>query len=118
MHDVDGVNAGYARLLLDEYLDNPESVSPEWRALFESGDAAGELVRSLPGLARLLERGGNGQGNGRPAAAVAPRSRPPAPPPRRPARPAHPAPRGAASRARRYLRAPRAEGSATVLQNT
>ena len=38
MHDVDGVNAGYARLLLDEYLDNPESVSPEWRALFESAD--------------------------------------------------------------------------------
>ena len=37
MHDVDGVNAGYARLLLDEYLDNPESVPPEWRALFESG---------------------------------------------------------------------------------
>ena len=37
MHDVDGVNAGYARLLLDEYLDNPEAVSPEWRALFESG---------------------------------------------------------------------------------
>src|SRR3954468_5419272 len=53
MHDVDGVNAGYARLLLDEYLENPEAVLPEWRALFESGDA--EIVRSLPGLARLLE---------------------------------------------------------------
>ena len=35
MHDVDGVNAGYARLLLDEYLDNPEAVPAEWRALFE-----------------------------------------------------------------------------------
>jgi 2-oxoglutarate dehydrogenase E1 component len=53
MHDVDGVNAGYARLLLDEYLENPEAVLPEWRALFESGEA--EIVRTLPGLARLLE---------------------------------------------------------------
>ncbi|MEI8105650.1 MAG: 2-oxoglutarate dehydrogenase E1 component [Actinomycetes bacterium] len=54
MHDVDGVNAGYARLLLDEYLANPESVPAEWRTLFESGDA--DLVNTLPGLARLLER--------------------------------------------------------------
>ena len=46
MHDVDGVNAGYARLLLDEYLDNPEAVPPEWRALFENGDTA--VVRDLP----------------------------------------------------------------------
>src|SRR5215467_4096672 len=67
MHDVDGVNAGYARLLLDEYLDNPESVPPEWRALFESGDS--DLLRGLPGVARLLERlpepGSDGQSNGR-----------------------------------------------------
>ena len=72
MHDVDGVNAGYARLLLDEYLDNPESVPPEWRALFESGQT--DLLRGLPGLARLLERlpetaTGNGQGNGHAALA-------------------------------------------------
>src|SRR3954469_3626537 len=71
MHDVDGVNAGYARLLLDDYLDNPESVPPEWRALFESGDS--DLLRSLPGVARLLERlpepASNGQGNGRAAVA-------------------------------------------------
>ena len=53
MHDVDGVNAGYARLLFDEYLDNPESVSPEWRALFGSGDT--DLLLTLPGLARLLD---------------------------------------------------------------
>ena len=26
MEDVDGVNAGYASLLLDEYLENPEAV--------------------------------------------------------------------------------------------
>src|SRR5690348_979024 len=64
MHDVDGVNAGYARLLLDEYLDNPESVPPEWRALFESGDTA--LLRGLPGVARLLDAAAaNGQSNGR-----------------------------------------------------
>src|SRR5690349_16133728 len=74
MHDVDGVNAGYARLLLDEYLDNPESVPPEWRALFESGQT--DLLRTLPGVARLLERepettAGNGHGNGRTALAEA-----------------------------------------------
>src|SRR5262245_4357654 len=65
MHDVDGVNAGYARLLLDEYLENPEAVLPEWRALFESGEA--EVVMSLPGLARLLEtlprNGGSSNGH-------------------------------------------------------
>ena len=63
MHDVDAVNAGYARLLLDEYLDDPESVPPEWRTLFENGDA----LRGLPGLDRLLERlpaNGKGAGNG------------------------------------------------------
>jgi 2-oxoglutarate dehydrogenase E1 component len=78
MHDVDGVNAGYARLLLDEYLDNPESVPAEWRALFESGQT--DLLRGLPGLARLLERlpetAGNGHGNGRTALAEAERPAP------------------------------------------
>jgi 2-oxoglutarate dehydrogenase E1 component len=71
MHDVDGVNAGYARLLLDEYLDNPESVPPEWRALFESGQS--DLVRGLPGLARLLDAFAettNGRGNGGATAAA------------------------------------------------
>ena len=52
-HDVDGLNAGYARALLDEYLENPEAVPSEWRALFESGDSG--LVASHPGIARLLE---------------------------------------------------------------
>ena len=60
MRDVDGVNAGYARLLLDEYLDNPESVPPEWRALFENGDST--VVSGLPGIARLLERQADGNG--------------------------------------------------------
>ena len=70
MEDVDGVNAGYARLLLDEYLDNPEAVQPEWRALFETGDSP--VVRELPGVARLIGRAaanGEGAGNGHPAAA-------------------------------------------------
>jgi len=51
--DVDGLNAGYASLLLEQYLVNPAAVPAEWRRLFESGET--ELVESLPGLARLLE---------------------------------------------------------------
>src|SRR5688500_15166264 len=58
--DVDGLNAGYAQLLLDQYLDNPEAVPPEWRELFERGD--GELLAARPGLARLLEAAGAGNG--------------------------------------------------------
>src|SRR3954452_3069694 len=62
MPDVDGLNAGYATTVLEQYLENPESVPSEWRALFESGES--ELVAELPGLARLLEamrmNGGNG----------------------------------------------------------
>jgi 2-oxoglutarate dehydrogenase E1 component len=53
VHDVDGLNVGYARALFEEYLENPEAVPAEWRAVFESGDS--ELLRTLPGLARLLE---------------------------------------------------------------
>ena len=53
MHDVDGLNAGYASALLEQYLENPDAVPDEWRALFESG--ASELVATHPGLARLVE---------------------------------------------------------------
>jgi 2-oxoglutarate dehydrogenase E1 component len=84
VHDVDGLNAGYARALLDEYLENPEAVPSEWRALFESGDSA--LVATHPGIARLLEmlpQAGNGH------AAV---EAPPAPPAAEPAPAAAPAP--------------------------
>jgi 2-oxoglutarate dehydrogenase E1 component len=70
VHDVDGLNAGYARALLDEYLENPEAVPSEWRALFESGDSA--LVASHPGIARLLEKLPRGDGNGHAAAAPMP----------------------------------------------
>src|SRR5436853_5131408 len=76
-HDVDGLNAGYARALLDEYLENPAAVPSEWRALFESGDS--ELVATHPGIARLLEQlpqaagnGSNGHTEAPPAPAVAP----------------------------------------------
>jgi 2-oxoglutarate dehydrogenase E1 component len=82
-HEVDGLNAGYARLLLEQYLENPDAVPEEWRTLFESGDS--ELVATHPGLARLLEHL-RVQGNGGSApvdTAVAPA--PPAPAPAAPA---------------------------------
>jgi 2-oxoglutarate dehydrogenase E1 component len=72
MHDVDGLNAGYASALLEQYLENPDGVPEEWRALFESG--ASELVATHPGLARLVEllrEDGNGH---------VPAAAPPAPP--------------------------------------
>src|SRR5881392_1711408 len=77
MPDVDAVNSGYARLLLEEYLENPEAVPSEWRALFESGTS--ELVATHPGLARLLETLAT-DGNGHvapPAPAPAPTAAPP-----------------------------------------
>ena len=74
-HDVDGLNAGYARLLLEDYLENPDAVPPEWRELFESGDS--DARRFAPGLLRLLETLGARQRSQRPAragcAAAAPR---------------------------------------------
>jgi 2-oxoglutarate dehydrogenase E1 component len=75
-HDVDGLNAGYARALLDDYLENPDAVPSEWRALFESGDS--ELVATHPGIARLLEQlpaAGNGS-NGLSEAPPAPSAEP------------------------------------------
>jgi 2-oxoglutarate dehydrogenase E1 component len=51
--EVDGLNTGYARALLAEYVENPESVPSEWRALFESGDS--DLLVQHPGVARLIE---------------------------------------------------------------
>jgi len=50
---MDGLNAGYAALLLEQYLDNPAAVPSEWRSLFES--APEQLLAMQPGLARLLE---------------------------------------------------------------
>src|SRR5215475_12526134 len=56
MRDVDALNAGYAGQLLEQYLENPSSVPPEWRALFESGN--GDLATALPGLEKLAVRRG------------------------------------------------------------
>ncbi|MDQ3067267.1 MAG: 2-oxoglutarate dehydrogenase E1 component [Actinomycetota bacterium] len=69
-HDVDGLNAGYARLLLEDYLEDPEAVPAEWRALFESGES--ELVSSHPGLIRLLETLDLNGGNGHPGPVAEP----------------------------------------------
>jgi 2-oxoglutarate dehydrogenase E1 component len=70
--DVDGLNTGYAALLLEQYLDNPGAVPEEWRDLFESEPEV--LLRRQPGLARLLERAAaDGDGH---AAAAAPASAP------------------------------------------
>src|SRR5438477_996629 len=87
MPDVDAVNAGYARSLLEQYLENPEAVPSEWRALFESGD--GDLIEALPGLARLLEnlRETNGHAEPAPAPEPAPVAPPAVPPEATPAAP-------------------------------
>jgi len=65
--DVDGLNAGYAGDLLEDYLENPDAVPSEWRRLFESG--VSEIVAANPGLARLLETL-EAQGNGQRVAAA------------------------------------------------
>jgi 2-oxoglutarate dehydrogenase E1 component len=67
--DVDGLNTGYAALLLEQYLDNPGAVPEEWRDLFESEPEL--LLQRQPGLARLLELAaadGDGDGHAAPAA--------------------------------------------------
>jgi 2-oxoglutarate dehydrogenase E1 component len=75
--DVDGLNTGYAALLLEQYLDNPSAVPEEWRDLFESEPEA--LLRRQPGLARLLERAAaDGDGHAAPVAAEAPPASEPA----------------------------------------
>src|SRR5690242_10104998 len=82
--DVDGLNTGYAALLLEQYLDNPGAVPAEWRDLFESEPEV--LLRRQPGLARLLERAAaGGDGDGHAAASVLAVPAPPAEPPPAPA---------------------------------
>ena len=69
---MDGLNAGYAAVLLDEYLENPGAVPEEWRKLFEQ--AGSELLAAgHPGLARLLAAAEPSAG--RPATAAAATSR-------------------------------------------
>ena len=60
--EVDGLNSGYAALLLEEYLDNPSAVPEEWRALFER--APEDALALRPGLARLLSLHQAETGNG------------------------------------------------------
>ena len=60
--DVDGLNTGYASALLEQYLESPDSVPAEWRALFETGTS--NVLTTLPGLSRLLELARAGNGNG------------------------------------------------------
>ena len=84
--EVDGLNTGYAALMLEQYLDNPSAVPSEWRALFESAPEA--LLAIQPGLARLVERLDQSGGNGHvPVAAPEPPPAPAAPPPAAPAPP-------------------------------
>ena len=66
--EVDGLNTGYAALLLEEYLDNPSAVPAEWRALFESAPEA--VLQMQPGLAQLLSRFQAAAGNGHPTVAA------------------------------------------------
>src|SRR3954468_15525837 len=80
VHDVDGLNAGYASALLEQSLENPDGVPDEWRVLFESG--ASELVATHPGLVRLVELLQE-DGNGHVATAAAPPPPPRPPPPHR-----------------------------------
>src|SRR5512135_488783 len=85
--DVDGLNAGYAALLLEQYLDNPAAVPAEWRTLFEDDPEA--VLAVNPGLARLLDRLERNGGNGHAAVAEpTPAPAPVAPPAPAPAAPA------------------------------
>jgi len=78
--DVDGLNTGYAALLLEQYLDNPGAVPEEWRDLFES--EPGVLLQRHPGLARLLERAAaDGDGHAAPVATPPPPASAPEPAP-------------------------------------
>ncbi len=45
-----GGNASYVEELLAQYMENPQSVDPSWRAFFEQlGDRAAEAIRSAEG---------------------------------------------------------------------
>src|SRR5436305_9321686 len=74
--EVDGLNAGYAALLLEAYLENPSAVPSEWRTHFES--APEELLAVRPGLAILIERLTD-NGNGHPPSPAPAVEAPPAP---------------------------------------
>ncbi|MCI0634568.1 MAG: thiamine pyrophosphate-dependent enzyme, partial [Actinobacteria bacterium] len=62
-----GPNSGYVGQLLEQYLDNPEAVDPVWREFFEGADE--DVLRTLPGLTRLVGRRSSDGGNGAPVPA-------------------------------------------------
>jgi len=75
VQNVDGLNLGYVRDLLDQYLVSPGSVDPAWRAIFEQ--AADGVVEGHPLVRRLRELypdliAGNGAVATRPATVPAP----------------------------------------------
>jgi len=61
------LNAGYVAQLLEDYLESPSSVPPEWRSFFEQDEGA---LSALPGLQRLLELHSDGNGHVAPAQPV------------------------------------------------
>jgi 2-oxoglutarate dehydrogenase E1 component len=73
-----GVNEAYVEQLLEDYLDAPASVPPEWRELFAQRSAATAAA--------------DGDGHGALAAPPAPEPPPPEPPSPEPAPPPPPAP--------------------------
>ena len=84
MHDVDGVNAGYARLLLDEYLENPEAVLPSGARFSRAATAeivsvpAGPRAPARDAAAATATAAANGRRRAAAPATAAPR-RPDAP---------------------------------------
>ena len=68
---IDDLNTGFVEELFADYLAAPESVDPQWRALFEANPEA--LLEHLPLLRRLRELYPDGvpDENGAPAAAPA-----------------------------------------------
>jgi len=82
--ELQGLNAGYVAQLLEDYLESPASVPPEWRELFEGDDA---VLSALPGLRRLLDARGDDNGGTAPAAAQPLPATSPPPAPREAPRP-------------------------------
>jgi 2-oxoglutarate dehydrogenase E1 component len=77
---LEDLNSGFVQELFSQYLTAPESVDPEWRALFE--EAPEELLRHQPLVERLRELAQADGGNGavvapRPTEAPAPAPAPP-----------------------------------------
>ena len=72
MRDVDALNAGYAGQLLEQYLENPSSVPPEWRALFERGTATSPPPCRGSASCSSGRNGGNGHERPPDAPAAAP----------------------------------------------